>query len=372
LAIVVFVLVGVVVSVVVDLAATRAEQSARSAAEAEVLSSLAVTALTSSEPLASLTTQARRVFGAASVTFQEVDAEGVWHDVAGDVPGGEGSRTEEPTGDGGRLVVIGRPLSGSDVQLLRAFASQAGAVRRTERLQHEADASRAAEAGDRVRTALLSAVGHDLRTPLATIKASASTLLDGDLALSAADQHELLVGVEAAADSLTRLVANLLDVSRLATGAVTPVLSATAIDSIVASAVDSLAPDSEVGRLRVELPDQLPNVYADAALTERILALVAANAVSHAGSADVVIGASCLGDRMEIRVVDRGPGLDDVAKERSFQPFQRLGDDGPGAGLGLGLAVARGLAEAQGGGLEAEDTPGGGLTMVLSLPLAPR
>jgi two-component system sensor histidine kinase KdpD len=194
-------------------------------------------------------------------------------------------------------------------------------------------------------------------------------LLDGDLALSAADQHELLVGVEAAADSLTRLVANLLDVSRLATGAVTPVLSATAIDSIVASAVDSLAPDSEVGRLRVELPDQLPNVYADAALTERILALVAANA---AGSADVVIGASCLGDRMEIRVVDRGPGLDDVAKERSFQPFQRLGDDGPGAGLGLGLAVARGLAEAQGGGLEAEDTPGGGLTMVLSLPLAPR
>ena len=370
LAIVVFVVVAVSVSTVVDLAATRAEQSARSSAEAEILSSLAVTALTSPEPVSALVEQARQVFGAASVTLQERDSDGSWCDVAGDPPAPDGQRTEEPSGEGGRLLVVGRSLSGSDVRLLRAFAGHVGAVRRTEQLQAEADAARTAEAGDRVRTALLSAVGHDLRTPLATIKASASTLLAEDLALSADDRRELLLGVQGAADRLTGLVGNLLDMSRLATGAVTPVPMALRIDAVVASAVASLGDGPSVDRIRVDLREQLPLVRADSALTERILALVLANALAYAAPSEVVIGASCLGDRMEIRVADGGPGLDDATKERSFQPFQRLGDVPRGTGVGLGLAVARGLAEAQGGALEAEDTPGGGLTVVLSLPVS--
>ena len=369
LAIVVFVVVAVSVSTVVDLAATRAEQSARSSAEAEILSSLAVTALTSPEPLAALLERARQVFGAASVTLQERDSAGGWYDVAGDPPADDGQRTEEPSAEAGRLLVVGRSLSGSDVRLLRAFAGHVGAVRRTEQLQAEADAARTAEAGDRVRTALLSAVGHDLRTPLATIKASASTLLAEDLALSAGDRRELLLGVQGAADRLTGLVGNLLDMSRLATGTVTPVPAALRIDAVVASAVASLGHGPDVDRIRVDLREQLPLVRADSALTERILALVLANALAYAAPSEVVIGASCLGDRMEIRVADRGPGLDDATKERSFQPFQRLDDVPRGTGVGLGLAVARGLAEAQGGALEAEDTPGGGLTVVLSLPV---
>ena len=374
LALVVFLVVAAAVSLVVDVAATRAEQAARSAGEAEVLSALASTVLTSAEPLAVLLDQARTVFGAAAAALQEKEPDGSWVTVlsAGVRPeecSGDLHRTEEPTAADGRLVLCGRPLSGADARLLRAFASQVGAVRRTQQLQAEAEAARAAEAGDKVRTALLSAVGHDLRTPLATIKASASALLDDALALGAADREELLSGIETAADRLTRLVVNLLDMSRLATGALTPSVAPVDMSQVVRQVVDSLAAEPAAGRLRADLDPGLPAALADAELTGRVLAMVAGNALAHGGAEPVVISASCLGARMEVRVVDRGPGLDADGKRSSFQPFQRLDDVPNGAGIGLGLAVARGLAEAQGGTLEPEDTPGGGLTIVLTLPL---
>ena len=333
LALGVFVAVAVAVSSVVDLAATRTEEAVRSAAEAEVLSGLASTVLTADQPLEALAAQARLVFGAASVTVQ-VEQEG-WTDVAGDAPA-DGYRTVEPAGLGARLLVVGEPLSGSDARLLKAFANYVGSVRRTERFQQEAAAARTAEASDRIRTALLSAVGHDLRTPLATIKASASSLLALDL--PADDRDELLTGIEAAADRLSGLVSNLLDAGGLA--AVQPQPADLRIADLV----------GDDPRLDVHLPDDPPLVRADAALTERVLNLVVAHALDRAERATV--GASCLGDRMEVRVVDTGPG-----GEPSFAPQQPLG-------------LARALAEAQGGSLEAEDTPGGGLTLVLSLPLA--
>jgi two-component system sensor histidine kinase KdpD len=333
LALVVFVAVAVAVSLVVDLAATRTKEAVRSAAEAEVLSGLASTVLTADQPLEALAAQARLVFGAASVTVQ-VDQDG-WADVAGDAPA-EGHRTVEPAGEGCRLLVVGEPLSGSDARLLRAFANYVGSVRRTERLQQEAAAARTAEASDRIRTALLSAVGHDLRTPLATIKASASALIDLDL--PADDQHELLTGIETAADRLTGLVTNLLDVGGLAS--VQPDLAPLRI-------TDHVAADP---RLDIDLPADLPLVRADSELTGRVLALVVSYALDRAER--VAVRASCLGDRVEVRVVHTGSPA-----EPSFAPQQPLG-------------LARALAEAQGGSLEVEDTPGGGLTVVLSLPLA--
>jgi two-component system sensor histidine kinase KdpD len=159
--------------------------------------------------------------------------------------------------------------------------------------------------------------------------------------------------------------------SRLVTGEVAPELAATSIQEVVGRVVRSFADDTAAGRLQVELDERLPAVLVDAGLTERVLRLVAENALAFGATQPVLVQASCLGDRMEVRVVDRGPGLDSDGKERSFQPFQRLDDVPLGTGIGLGLAVARGLAESQGGSLDPEDTPGGGLTMVLTLPLAP-
>ncbi|MDX6211193.1 MAG: two-component system, OmpR family, sensor histidine kinase KdpD, partial [Frankiales bacterium] len=372
LALSVFVVVAAAVSVVVDLAAKRAEQAARSSAEAEVLSALAGTALGAAEPLPALVQQLREVFGADAAALQELQPEGGWTTTvrAGAEPAPAVHRSIEPVGEDARLVVCGRPLSGSDVRLLRAFASHVGAVRRTERLQREAAEARTAEAADQVRTALLAAVGHDLRTPLATIKASASALLDDGVALAPQDRQELLAGIESAADRLTRLVVNLLDMSGLVTGEVAPKLEPTSIQEVVARVVQSFADDPAARRLEVELDERLPAVLADAGLTERVLRLVTENALAYGASQPVLVQASCLGDRMEVRVVDRGPGLDSDGKERSFQPFQRADDVPLGAGIGLGLAVARGLAESQGGSLDPEDTPGGGLTMVLTLPLA--
>ncbi|MDX6245785.1 MAG: two-component system, OmpR family, sensor histidine kinase KdpD [Frankiales bacterium] len=372
LALAAFVLVAAAVSVVVDLAAKRAGQAARSSAEAEVLSALAGTVLAAAEPLPALLEQLREVFGADAAALQERQPDGGWTTTtrAGAEPGQAAQRTLEAVSEDSRLVVYGRPLSGSDIRLLRAFAGHVGAVRRTERLQQEAAAARTAEAGDKVRTALLSAVGHDLRTPLATIKASASALLDDGVTLAAEDRQELLTGIESAADRLTRLVANLLDMSRLVTGEVAPVRAVTSIHEVVGKVVRSLADHPAAARLQVELDEELPAVLVDAGLTERVLRLVTENALAYGGPQPVLVQASCLGDRMEVRVADRGPGLDRDGKERSFQPFQRMDDVPSGTGIGLGLAVARGLAEAQGGALEPEDTPGGGLTMVLTLPLA--
>ncbi|BEP15073.1 sensor histidine kinase KdpD [Acidothermaceae bacterium B102] len=365
LALVVFVAVAVAVSTVVNLAATRTKEAVRSAAEAEVLSGLATTVLTAPDPLEALVTEARRVFGATSVTVQAEREGGGWVDLAGDAPA-EGHHTVEPTGDGARLLVVGDPLSGSDARLLRAFASNAATVRRTGRLQQEAADAENREAGERVRGALLAAVGHDLRTPLSTIKASAASLRDESVDLPADDRRELLEGIETAADRLTGLVVNLLDMSSLASGSLQPDVTAADLRSVVEAA---LARQADRRRLRVELPPDLPLVRIDVARTGRVLDLVLDNALAYGGPEAVVVAASCFAGRLELRVVDRGPGLDDGRKRTAFEPVQRGDSGGQGGGLGLGLAVARGLAEAQGATLEPEDTPGGGLTLVLSLPV---
>jgi two-component system sensor histidine kinase KdpD len=217
-----------------------------------------------------------------------------------------------------------------------------------------------------MRTALLAAVSHDLRTPLAGIKAASSALRSDDLTLSEADRSELVTTIDESADRLSGLVDNLLDMSRLQAGAVSPTLVPSDIPAVVHRALIWLeAPE----RSRVELawPADVPAALADPGLLERVVANLVSNAVHHAPAGPVTLTAGALDGQVELRVTDRGPGVPSVDRQRVFEPFQRLGDAPSGQGVGLGLAVARGLTEAMGGALTAEDTPGGGLTMVVSL-----
>ena len=218
-----------------------------------------------------------------------------------------------------------------------------------------------------MRTALLAAVSHDLRTPLSGIKASIATLRDPELSLSPEDLAALLTNAEESADRLGALLENLLDLSRLQTGSVRPVLSDTSLDEVLHRALRGV-PDTAVTD---ETGDAAPLVLTDAGLLERSVANLVENAVrfSPPGS-PVRLDSGIAGSRLELRIVDRGPGVPDSQKARMFESFQQLGDAHPGTGVGLGLAVARGLAEAVGATIDAEDTPGGGLTMVVSIPLA--
>jgi two-component system sensor histidine kinase KdpD len=222
------------------------------------------------------------------------------------------------------------------------------------------------EAADRVRAAILAAVGHDLRTPLAAAKASISGLRADDVELSAEDRSELLEGAESSLDKLSSLVANLLDVSRVQAGALPVVLRPTALDEVVAKVLDGLGEDA--ARVRPDVPDDLPPVEADAGLLERVLANLVLNAARFSpADQPVLVRARSAQGTVEVDVVDHGPGIPAARRDDVFRPFQRLGDTSNTEGLGLGLALARGLVEAMGGTVVPRDTDGGGLTMVLCL-----
>jgi len=230
-------------------------------------------------------------------------------------------------------------------------------------------AARATEA-DQARVALLTAVSHDLRTPLAAAKAALSCLRSHDVPFTPNDREELLATAEESLDQLTHLAASLLDVSRLQAGAPAVFPRPTDLGEIVAGSLDRLRPQPHA--VLADIPSGLPEVMADPAVLERVIVNLVGNALRYAPAAlPPLLTAGARGDRVELRVVDHGPGIPAAERKRVFQPFCRLGDPGDGTGVGLGLAVARGLAETMGGTVEPEETPGGGLTMVVSLPAAP-
>ena len=223
------------------------------------------------------------------------------------------------------------------------------------------------EAGNRLRTALLAAVGHDLRTPLAAAKAVVSGLVSRDIVLSDDDRHELLETADHALDRLTGLVENLLDLSRLQAGALPVRTRAVPLDDVVARALDDVGVEPRA--VVLDLPERLPEVVVDPGLLERVVVNLVANAQRHAAEPPLLT-AYVVDLRVELRVVDTGPGIATADRDRVFVPFQRLGDSGT-TGLGLGLALSRGLVEAMAGTLALEETPGGGLTAVVSLPATP-
>ncbi|GAA1164540.1 hypothetical protein GCM10009606_47720 [Nocardioides aquiterrae] len=222
------------------------------------------------------------------------------------------------------------------------------------------------EAANRLRTALLAAVGHDLRTPLAVAKAAVSGLRSSDVVLAEKDRRELLASADQALDRLSSLVENLLDLSRLQAGALPVRTRPVALGDVIARALDD--PGVEPRAVVLDLPDELPDVVVDPGLLERVVVNVVANAQRYATDPPLLT-ASAVDGRVEMRVVDTGPGLPGASRDRVFVPFQRLDDSG--SGLGLGLALSRGLVEAMAGTLTLEDTPGGGLTLVVSVPATP-
>ncbi|MEV6057673.1 DUF4118 domain-containing protein, partial [Streptomyces sp. NPDC052107] len=372
-AIAIFVGVAVSVASVVDLAARRTHQAARLRAESEILSFLAGNVLRGETTLEALLERVRETFGMESVALLERTGETAPWTCAGSVgprPAGipEDADVDVPVGDHMALSLRGRVLPAADRRVLAAFAAQAAVVLDRQRLQSEAGRAKELAEGNRIRTALLAAVSHDLRTPLAGIKAAVTSLRSDDVEWSEQDRADLLQAIEEGADRLDHLVGNLLDMSRLQTGTVTPIIRETDLDEVVPMALGGVPEDS----VDLDIPETLPMVHVDRGLLERAVANVVENAVKYSPPGErVLVSASALADVVELRVVDRGPGVPDEAKDRIFEPFQRYGDAPRGVGIGLGLAVARGFAEAVGGMLRAEDTPGGGLTMVLAVPTAP-
>ncbi|WP_223163729.1 sensor histidine kinase [Nocardioides humilatus] len=263
-------------------------------------------------------------------------------------------------------LTIGEP---SNVVALAAFALVAimvsWLVGVSERRAEAATQAARIEAADRLRAAILTAVGHDLRSPLAAAKAVVSGLRSDDVDLGEADRRELLEAADGALDRLAGLVDSLLDMSRLQAGALPIHPRPTAVEDVIARALDHLGVESR--SVVLEVPEGLPEVNVDAVLLERAVANLVANAQRFApeGQTPVVRVIAAAGT-VELRVIDRGPGIPAAARDQVFQPFQRLGDSG--TGLGLGLALARGLVEAMGGSVVPTDTEGGGLTMVVTLP----
>jgi two-component system sensor histidine kinase KdpD len=223
---------------------------------------------------------------------------------------------------------------------------------------------------DRGRAALLATVSHDLRAPLAAAKAAVSGLRAGDARLTTDDRADLLAAAEESLDRLADLAASLLDVSRLQAGVRAVFPRPADVGEIVAAALEALGPHPKP--VLADIPSGLPEVMADPAIAERVIVNLADNALRYSPTAaPPLLTARTAGNRVELRVVDHGPGIPAADRKRVFQPFCRLGALGDSTGVGLGLAVARGLAETMGGTVEPEDTPGGGLTMVLTLPAAP-
>ncbi len=234
----------------------------------------------------------------------------------------------------------------------------------------ESEAARPIAEADRMRTALLAAVSHDLRTPLAAATAAVSCLRSDDIQLTAEDHAELLTTADESLDQLTYLLASLLDVSRLQAGAL-PVFPRPAdLAEIIAPSLHGIGPEARA--VMVRIPPGLPRVMVDPPIMERVIANLTANALRYSPSGSPpLLTASARGGRVVLRVIDHGPGVPEADRNRIFVAFQRLGDTGSTIGVGLGLTVSRGLTEAMHGTLEPEETPGGGLTMAISVPAAP-
>jgi two-component system sensor histidine kinase KdpD len=375
LALVVFVGVSALVSSLVDRLARRNAQLARGQVESEALAELAqAAAVLDHDALQRLVTELRVTLDldAVAVLAPVTDAWRVDAAAGEEIPATpeDASYSTELTG-GSMLVVAGPPLPAEDRRLLAAFAAQLRVAQATLRLQTEATNAVALTQANDLRDALLAAVSHDLRGPLANIKAAATSLTSADVDWSDAEVESFAKTIDAEADRLNALVSNLLDMSRLQAGMLGVQIQPVAVDEVVYAALASLAVD--VSAVDVDVPETLPRVAADRALLERMVANVILNALNWAPEGTRVrVQAAAIGDRVDIRVIDRGVGIAPDKREAVFQPFQRLGDGGRAAydGIGLGLAVAEGFADAIGAEISIDDTPGGGATVAIATKLA--
>ena len=374
-----FVVVSVVISLLVTQAARRNLASRRASAEAEALARVAAGLLGSDDPLPSMLDRLRSTFGLQRAAIELLDpATGTWVEDRSTVgpDGTDPSPTADtndrldvlPLRDGARLVLHGPALAAEDQRVLHAFAAQLSSALEQRQLRADAAASVVAAESDALRTALLRSVSHDLRTPLSSIKASVSSLLQDDVDWPPAATAEFLTTIDEETDRLNALVGNLLDMSRLQTGVLEAVPVSVGWDEVVAAALSSLS--EPIDRVDVDVPESLKPILADPVLLERSVANLVSNALRHTPvDTRIRVMAGEVADRVDLRVIDHGPGVSADKREGLFRPFQRMGDHSQ-EGVGLGLAVAQGFVEALGGVLEAEETPGGGMTMVIRMAAA--
>lgn len=365
-AILVYMLVAILVSVLVDASARRQRQASRAGAESEMIAAVAGEVLRQdTDPLLALAQHARTAFSLRAIRLMRGETTLV-HE--GDSPGPPTStiRVDEDT----ILDLWGEDLGVSEQRLLGVIVAQLRLVLEHRNLKDQAKEIGSLEAANNVRSALLSAVGHDIRRPLAAATAAVTGLRAMGSQLSSEDRAELVGLAEESLGDLTSLVTELLDISRLNAGAYP-------VNMVVIDAVDAVVPAlDELGvgprEVEIDLGSDVPLVIADPGLLRRALVNVLSNALQYASSnAPIRMTISSFADRVEIRVIDHGPGIPVQRRRDVFRPFQRLGDTDNTTGLGLGLALSRGFMEGMGGVLDIEDTPGGGTTMVLSLRCAP-
>ena len=359
----VFVVVGGIVGLTVQLAAREQAAAARSRLGSQVLSRLSAEPV-SDASVVSVLEEARRVLGMDAMALLRRGTAAPLARV-GSVPPSAPSLVVE-AGESFQLAGYGPEPFAPERTLLTGLAGAAARAWDAQVLAEQAAQARQLAEGERVRTALLAAVGHDLRTPLAGIKAAVSSLRSVDVEWSDDERTELLETVEQGADRLSALLANLLDLSRLQAGALAVHRVPVDLEEVVGRALLTLSDE----QVQVDLPAGLPPVLTDPGLVERVLANVVDNARRYAPAGSPVrVDALASDDRVDLRVVDRGPGVPEGQWASLFEPFHRLDDRSEG--VGLGLAIAHGFAEALGGSLLPSRTPGGGLTMTLRLPRAP-
>ena len=388
--VVLYVAVGIVVSLVVDRADERARLARRASAESEMLASISGAVLRSNEPLQEVIDRTREAFGFVCVRVIQCGADAQNATTAassagsaapitvlaqsGELPIPEDRTTaDDPVAvtvtKGITLELYGHTLEAADQRLLMAIVSQIQTVLEHIELQKRASEVEPLAAADKIRSALLNAVSHDLRRPLASATAAISGLQRMGSTMSADDRRELLGLANSSLQQLTKLVTDLLDVSRLREGALPLSLVACDVGEAIVPVLDEL----HIGPSKVDLDLDLdmPLVIADPPLLRRAMANVLINAMRfNPEGARVRIATSAFADRVEIRIADHGAGVPDDRKADIFVPFHRLGDTDNTTGLGLGMALSKGFVESMGGTIDAEDTPGGGLTMVISLRVA--
>lgn len=387
LALLVFAGVSSAVAVVVDMSARRSKEAARAQAEAATLGDLTRGASTAEDPVQGLLDQAVEVFQVRQAALFAADGNPddpqSWRLVAsagtdaqeGEAStAGEGENVEqiEPRT---RLVLSGRVLPASDRRLLGAFGAHLAALLERRQLAvSRQEVARLAESNT-MRTSILRAVSHDLRTPLAGIKLAVGGLRQPGVRYTEAEEADLLATIDECSDRLDVLVGNLLDMSRITSDSVDTLIKPTRWSEVIPGALHGVP----AGRVRVDLPANMPEVDADAGMLERVIANIVENAVKYAPRSDIVIVGAAGGlstkpvagkPAGELRLIDHGQGVPAASVLQMFQPFQRLDDIPSTTGVGLGLAVAKGFTEAMGGTLSAETTPGGGLTMLIRLPLS--
>jgi len=370
--------VAVAVAALVDRAANRTREARSASQEAELLSLFAGSVLRGAD-LETLLERVREAYSQRAVSLMREQEDGTSELVA--CVGNDPCLTVETADaaievgdDEFWMLMAGKKLAARDRRVLTAVAKQAAGLVKQRELVEEASRAEAIEQADELRRSLLSAVSHDLRTPLAAAKAAVSSLRSEDIGFSAEDTAELLATIEESIDQLTALVGNLLDSSRLAAGVVRPELHRVYLEEVVQRALVSISKGATgfgrggIDRVKVEVNDAV--AMADAGLLERVLANLIDNALRYAPDSVVRVNAGQVGHRVIINIVDEGPGIPRGTAEQLFEPFQRLGDRDNTSGVGLGLSVARGFVEAMGGTIQATDTPGGGLTVEIDLAAA--